>query len=88
MSEIKDYTKLTLEELLIEQKKIKKQQIFTAVLIGMLIGVIVYGLVINGFGWVYISISVFMIYIINSGSKKLKQQLELIKAEIEKKNVA
>ncbi|MCP9756845.1 hypothetical protein EGI26_16895 [Lacihabitans sp. CCS-44] len=83
-----DYSKLTLEELLIEQKKIKKQQMYTAGLVGLLIGVIVYGLVINGFGWLYIGISVFMIYIISSGSKKLKQHLELIKTEIEKKNPA
>ena len=88
MSEIKDYSKLALEDLLIEQKKLKKQQLFTAGLIGMLIGVIIYGLIIKGFGWLYIGISVFMIYIINSGSKKLKQHLELIKAEILKKNPA
>lgn len=88
MSEIKDYSKLTLEELLVEQKKIKKQQMYTAGLIGMLIGVIVYGLVINGFGWLYIGISLFMIYIINNGSKKLKQHQELIKAEIAKKGAA
>ena len=88
MSEIKDYSKLSLEELVTEQKKIKKQQMYTAGLIGMLIGVIVYGLVINGFGWLYIGISVFMIYIINSGSKKLKQHQELIKAEISKKSAA
>ncbi|MCP9764084.1 hypothetical protein [Lacihabitans soyangensis] len=88
MSEIKDYSKLSLEELVAEQKKIKKQQMYTAGLIGMLVGVIVYGLVINGFGWLYIGISVFMIYIINSGSKKLKLHQELIKAEISKKSAA
>ncbi|HLO43646.1 MAG TPA: hypothetical protein VK175_04880 [Leadbetterella sp.] len=88
MSEIKDYSKLTLEELLVEQKKIKKQQMYTAGLIGMLIGVIVYGLVINGFGWLYIGISLFMIYIIYNGSKKLMQHQELIKAEIAKKGAA
>ncbi len=87
MSEIKDYSKLSLEELATEQKKIKNQQISTALLIGMLVGVIVYGLVINGFGWLYIGISLFLIYIINSGSKKLKQHQELIKSEISKKNV-
>jgi hypothetical protein len=81
-----DYSKLTLEELLIEQKKIKKQQMYTAGLIGLLIGVIVYGLVINGFGWLYIGISVFMIYIIGQGAKKLKQTLDQIVAEINKKN--
>ena len=88
MSEIKDYSKLSLEELVTEQKKIKKQQISTALLIGMLVGVIAYGLVINGFGWLYIGISLFLIYIIYNGSKKLKQHQELIKAEISKKSAA
>ncbi len=88
MSEIKDYSKLSLEELVTEQKKIKKQQISTALLIGMLVGVIAYGLVINGFGWLYIGISLFLIYIIYNGSKKLTQHQELIKSEISKKSVA
>ncbi|MCP9768457.1 hypothetical protein EGI22_11075 [Lacihabitans sp. LS3-19] len=85
MSQIKDYTKLPLEELLIEQKKIKKQQLSSAVLIGILIGLMIYGIFSGGFGWVYISISIFMIYIIYNGSKKLKLHLEQITAEINKK---
>ena len=85
MSQIKDYTKLSLEELLIEQKKIKKQQLSSAVLIGVLIGVMLYGIFSRGFGWVYISISIFMIYIIYNGSKKLKMHKEQIADEINKK---
>ena len=88
MSEIKDYTKLTLEELLMEQKKIKKQQLYAAGIIGFFIGVIVYGFIRNGFGWVYISISVFMIYLTNKNSKSHKQNLEQIKSEIENKKAA
>lgn len=86
MSVNKDYTKLTLEELLIEQKKIKRQQLFSAAMIGFFIGVIVYGFLRNGFGWVYISISVFMIYLTNKNAKSYKQNLEQIKAEIANKN--
>ncbi|MBK6978890.1 MAG: hypothetical protein IPH28_18835 [Cytophagaceae bacterium] len=85
MSDIKDYSKLTLVELLTEQKKIKKQQLFTAILIGILIGIILYGLATRGFGWVYVGVSVFMIFIINNGSKKLKEHLGKIQSEIEKK---
>ncbi len=85
MSEIKNYTNLTLEELLIEQKKIKKQQLYAAGIIGFFIGVIVYGFIRNGFGWVYISISVFMIYLTNKNAKSHKQNLEQIKSEIENK---
>lgn len=86
MSEIKDFTKLTLEDLLIEQKKIKKQQLYANGIIGFFIGVIVYGFIRNGFGWVYISISVFMIYLTNKNSKSLKQNLEQINSEIANKN--
>ena len=85
MSEIKDYSKFTREELLMEQKKIKRQQLYAAGIIGFFIGVIVYGFLRNGFGWVYISISVFMIYLTNKNSKTYKQNLEQIKAEIENK---
>ena len=85
MSEIKDYSKLTREELLMEQKKIKRQQLYAAGIIGFFIGVIVYGFLRNGFGWVYISISLFMIYLTNKNSMRYKQNLEQIKAEIENK---
>lgn len=85
MSEIKDYSELTREELLMEQKKIKRQQLYAAGIIGFFIGVIVYGFLRNGFGWVYISISLFMIYLTNKNSKTYKQKLEQIKAEIENK---
>lgn len=88
MSDIKDYTKLTLEELLNEQKKIKRQQLYASGIIGFFIGVIAYGLFRNGFGWVYISISLFMIYLTNKNSKSHKQNLEKIKSEIANKNVA
>ncbi|MDP1814211.1 MAG: hypothetical protein Q8K92_07145 [Leadbetterella sp.] len=85
MSEIKDYSELTREELLMEQKKIKRQQLYAAGIIGFFIGVIVYGFLRNGFGWVYISISLFMIYLTNKNSMRYKQKLEQIKAEIENK---
>lgn len=43
MLENKDYAELTLEELLIEEKKLKKKEIISAVLIGVAIGILVYG---------------------------------------------
>jgi uncharacterized membrane protein YdbT with pleckstrin-like domain len=84
MSEIKDYSQLTVEELQAEQKKIKKQQFFTALLIGIFIGIVIYGLVVNGFDWVYISISGFMIFFLGKGSFKLKQTLVEIDKELNK----
>jgi uncharacterized membrane protein YoaK (UPF0700 family) len=85
MAEIKDYSKLTREELFLEQKQVKRQQLYAAGIIGFFIGVIVYGFLSNGFGWVYISISLFMIYLTNKNSKAYQQNLEQIKAELENK---
>ena len=48
MSNSKDYSKLTLNELLAEEKKIRKQEIISAVLIGFLVGVMGFGIVMNG----------------------------------------
>lgn len=86
MSENKNFDKMNLEELLIEQKKIKKQQLYSAGMIGFFLSVIVYGFLKNGFGWVYISISVLMIYVISKNSKDHKQKLEQIKNEINNRN--
>ncbi len=85
MSENKDYSKLALEELLAEQKKIKKEETISSVIIGVLVGVIIFGLVKNGFGWVYISISLLLISAIYGNSKKRKQNLTQIQIEINNK---
>jgi uncharacterized membrane protein YoaK (UPF0700 family) len=87
MSENKDYSKFTLEELLVEQKKIKKEETVSSVIIGFFVGVIIFGLVKNGFGWVYISISLIMIFAIYGNSKKRKQNFTQIQTEINKKNI-
>jgi hypothetical protein len=86
MLENKDYSKFTLEELLAEQKKIKENETISAVIIGLFLGVIIFGLVKNGFGWVYISISLISIIVIYKNSKKQKQNLTQIQTEIDNKN--
>ena len=43
--EKKDFSELTDEELLIEKKKIKKSQIFHALYIGFLAGILIFGIV-------------------------------------------
>lgn len=86
MSAIKDYSILTIPELQAEQKKIKKQQFFTALLIGFFIGIVVYGLIVNGFDWVYLSISAFMLFFLGKGSSKIKKTLVKIEQELSKKN--
>lgn len=86
MFDKKDYSQLTLEELLIEEKKIKKKEIFSAVIIGFLIGVMVFGVVKNGFGFLYLAIPIFLIAGIFKNSQVQKQNLKDIQAEINNKN--
>ncbi|WP_342085604.1 hypothetical protein [Dyadobacter sp. OTU695] len=45
----KDYSKMTLEELVSEEKKVKSQKITTAVFMGLLIGIAVYAATHKGF---------------------------------------
>ena len=47
----KELADLTNEELLLEAKKIKTNNIYDAAIFGFLIGVAVYSTVRNGFGW-------------------------------------
>jgi hypothetical protein len=78
----KDYTTLTLEELFVEEKKVKKTELLSAGLVGFLIGVMVYGVVKNGFGYLYLAIPLFLITIIYKNSQIQKQNLAQIQAEI------
>ena len=86
MPEKKDYTKLTHEELLIEEKKIKKREIASAVIIGFLTGPIIYGVAKDGFGFIYVIIPLILIYGIYRNSQKLKRQRKQIQAEINVEN--
>ncbi len=86
MSDSKDYSKLTLEELSATRKKMKNGEILSAVLVGFLIGVIIYGLVSSGPGFLYIFLSVALILLIVRNSKSQKEKLREIEAEIEARN--
>lgn len=86
MSDKKDYSKLTLEELLKEEKKIKKNETISAFIIGFLISVMVYGVAKNGFGFLYIFIPLILIGGVYKNSQKLKDNLKQIRTEINTKN--
>ena len=86
MLENKDYAELTLEELLIEEKKLKKKEIISAVLIGVAIGILVYGVVKKGFGFLHIFLPSALIYIFYRDSEKNKQNLRQVRTEINTKN--
>ena len=81
-----DYSKMTLEELIAEEKRIKKMEITSAVGIGFLIGIMVYGVARNGFGFLYIFIPVLLIAGIARNSQSLKRKREQIRAEISTKS--
>ena len=83
MSDPKDYTQLKLEELEAARKKIKKNEIVSSVLVGFLVGVIIYGLVNQGPGFLYIFLSVALILLIVRNSKNQKEKLREIEAEIQ-----
>lgn len=86
MFDNKDYSSLTHDELLTEEKKIKRHQTFSAGLIGFLIGVMIFGLATKGFGFLHIFLPLVLIGGIAKGSQNLKQKLELIRGEIGAKN--
>lgn len=85
MSDKKDYSKLTNEELLIEEKKTKKNLMISAAIIGFLLAPIIYGIVKGTEGYVYIIVPIILIFGIHKNSKKLKNTLKQIKAETEAK---
>ncbi len=88
MPENIDYSQLALEELLTEEKKIKKNEIYSALIIGICLGIIVFGLVKNGFGFLYIFLSSGIIYLVYRNSQSQKQNLKQIQTEIANKNKA
>jgi hypothetical protein len=85
MLDSKDYATMTLEELVIEGKKVKKKQTISAVIIGFSVGVMIYGLVKNGFGFIYVFIPLLLVSIIYRGSKNLKKNLYEIETAINNK---
>ena len=66
---------MTDQELLQEAKKSQKAAIWNAVLIGVLIGIVVYSVVKNGFGF-FILIPLFFVYRMINSSKHSKKELD------------
>ncbi|QIP17067.1 hypothetical protein G8759_32740 [Spirosoma aureum] len=67
----KDYSKMTLEELVSEEKKLKSQKITTAVIIGIIVGIAVYSATHKGFV-LPIILLIFSLIIGSRYSKNLK----------------
>lgn len=78
--EQKKLAELTDEELLIEAKKMKSTMILNAVLIGVLIGIMVYSITKNGLGFLTL-ILLFVAYKLINRSNYAKKELEKILVE-------
>ena len=86
MLEHKDFAEWTLEELLIEEKKLKKKETISSVLIGVAIGILVYGVVKKGFSFLPVFLPIALIYIFYKDSEKNKEKLKQIRTEINNKH--
>ena len=78
----KDYSKMTLDELVSEVKKVKSQQIPSAVFIGFLIGIAVWSATHKGGFYLTVGLLVFALLLGSRYSKNLKS----IQAEISRRD--
>lgn len=83
MPNTQDYAKMTLEELMEEEKKMKSQRIITALFIGFLIGIAVYSAVYKGF-----VLTVILLVVAFLIGRRHSQSLKNIQAEINRRNNA
>ena len=83
MTDKKDYAQLTLEELLAEEKKIKRQDIMGSVFVGFLVGVMLFGLIMNGFGLLYTAIPLLLIVAVAKNGQTIKAKLKELRKEID-----
>lgn len=88
MPDNKDYTQMTTEELLVEEKKARNELIIAAVMIGFLIGVMVFGFARNGFRILYTVIPLGLIYLTHRNSNTSREKMAKIKAVLDKKRAA
>ncbi|QTD36447.1 FUSC family protein [Polaribacter batillariae] len=76
--EEKELSELTDQELLDKAKKLKSDSFTNAVFIGFLIGIVIYSIVMNGFGF-FILIPLFIAYKLITNSKKDNALKKLLK---------
>lgn len=83
MSASVDFAKLSVEELLAEEKRLKKHEFYAAFGFGFLAGVMGFGLITGGFGMVYVAIPVgFMIGIYRNAQLR-GRRMEAVRAELD-----
>ncbi|GAB3998645.1 hypothetical protein GCM10028807_46870 [Spirosoma daeguense] len=78
----KDYSKMTLDELVSEEKKMKSQRIIAAVFIGFLVGIAIWSATHKGSFILTSGLLIFSLLIGSRFSKKLKS----VQEEISRRN--
>ena len=76
----KDLSELSDQELLVEAKKVKSTAIMNAVLIGVVIGIVLYSIFKNGFG-VFILFPLYFVHRMVNNSKYDDKDLEVLLKE-------
>lgn len=77
-----DYAQWTLEALHAEENKLKRQNLTGNIFIGFLAGVMIYGLVKNGFGLLYTAIPLLIIAVIMKSGQSIQARLKVVRAEM------
>ena len=83
MLEKKDYSTLTLEELIIEEKATIKKGSAYKIIIGVAVGVTLYAIFKHNVGFIHVMILLLSPFILHRNGENLK----MIQAEIKNKNV-
>jgi hypothetical protein len=77
-----EISQLSDNELLAELKKIKPSPVMDALIIGFLVGILIYGAAANAWGFVFL-VPLFLIYLFLKKSKKY----DALSAELKKRNL-
>ncbi len=89
METSKDYTRMSLEELMIEEKKTRKEQLLVSVLIGFMVGVLAFAVVFTVIGKEFRLVSILfpsaMAYVFYRMAGRTNQRMAAIRAELGRK---
>jgi hypothetical protein len=77
----KELNQLTDEELLIEAKKLKTSNTIDATLIGVLVGILIYGIAADNFNYFFGLLLIYAIYKLANKSKYKKTAIEKLLKE-------
>ncbi|HMQ76281.1 MAG TPA: hypothetical protein PKE21_09760 [Flavobacteriales bacterium] len=85
----KDHTSMSVEELMIEEKKARKEQLLVSVLIGFMVGVLAFAVVFAVIGKEFRLVSILlpsaMVYVFYRMAGRTNQRLAEIRAELGRK---